>query len=285
MGSFFTCHIDHHLKRSILLWFILTLCPLAGLRANQQDTIPVFYEDRTFNGFLDKAIWYQHKADSFYALSFEWRKELHWMYDPAMRSALQKRIMEAEDSIGIYREMARIHFSYMNSRLPEEKKLHPYLTKDTVLDGITVYQYRLTDEFLTRLNEASGSISDPSGSGPAPSGTEANFRIYPQSPYSEARIFEYDFSLPAGVFYRIQLAVYKTRLAPDHFKGLSPITTEKIPDKNLIRFFVGKFYHLDDARTALEKVRAYGHNDAFIVGYFNGTKGSLKKLQELERYP
>ena len=74
-------------------------------------------------------------------------------------------------------------------------------------------------------------------------------------------------------------------LAPDHFKGLSPITTEKIPDKNLIRFFVGKFYRFEDARSALVKVRAYGHTDAFIIGYYNGTKGTFTKLQELERYP
>ena len=112
-----------------------------------------------------------------------------------------------------------------------------------------------------------------------------DFKIYNQSPYSAAQTFEYDFPLPAGVFYRIQLAVYKNRLAPDHFKGLSPITTEKIPDKNLIRFFVGKFYRLEDARSALVKVRAYGHKDAFIIGYYNGTKGTFNKLQELEKHP
>jgi len=228
---------------------------------------------------------YQQKADSLHELSIEWRKEIMIMDDPAERKALQRRTAEAEDSIGIFREMARVHFTYMNSRLPLEKQVSPWLIKDTVLDGITVYEYRLTDDFLAKLNENADALSISDEQKPNASGRGSNFKIYNQSPYSAALTFEYDFPLPLGVFYRIQLAVYKNRLAPDFFKGLSPITTEKIPEKNLIRFFVGKFYRYEDARRALEKVRAYGHTDAFIIGYYNGTKGTFQKLQELERQP
>ena len=272
-------------KRYSLLWIILLLYSQDGLYAIPADTTHVFYEDKTLNGFLDRAITYQQRADSLYELSNEWRKEVMKMDDPAERIALQRRIAEAEDSTGIYREMARVHFAYMNSRLPVEKQRSPYLVKDTVLDGITVYQYRLNDDFLAKLNEKTEALSISDEPELDQSGTGFNFKIYNQTPYSAAQIFEYDYPLPAGVFYRIQLAVYKNRLAPDHFKGLSPITTEKIPEKNLIRFFVGKFYRYEDARTALVKVRAYGHTDAFIIGYYNGTKGTFKKLQELERHP
>ena len=272
-------------KRYGLLLIVLFLCSQEGSSTNPADTTEVFYEDKTLNGFLDRAIVYQQKADSLYELSIEWRKNVMKTDDPAERSALQKRIAEAEDSTGIYKEMARVHFAYMNSRLPVEKQRSPYLVKDTVLDGITVYQYRLTDEFLAKLNERTEAISISDETKVDQSATGFNFKIYSQSPYSAAQAFEYDFPLPAGVFYRIQLAVFKNRLAPDHFKGLSPITTEKIPGKNLIRFFVGKFYRFEDARSALVKIRAYGHTDAFIIGYYNGTKGTFTKLQELERYP
>jgi hypothetical protein len=270
-------------KRYSFPWIILFLYSQAGLMANSPDTTQVLYKDKTFNGFLDRAIMYQQKADSLYALSIEWRKEVMKTDVPSERTALQKRILKAEDSTEIYREMARVHFAYMNGMHPVEKKLSPYLVKDTVLDGITVYQYRLTDDFLAKLNEKTETISyEPELN---LSGTGNNFKIYNKSPYSAAQTFEYDFPLPAGVFYRIQLAVYKTRLAPDHFKGLSPITSEKIPDKNLIRFFVGKFYRLEDAKSALVKVRAYGHTDAYIIGYYNGTQSTFNKLQELERHP
>ncbi len=265
------------------LWMILFFYYQAGLFAISPDTTQLFYQDMTFNGFLDKAILYQQRADSLRELSVAWRKETMKMDDPARRTALQKRIVQAEDSAEIYQEMARLHFAYMNDRLPVERLQSPYLVKDTVLDGITVYQYRLTDEFLARLDEKTLATTIPPEIDPP--GTGSNFKIYNRTPYSTAKTFEYDFPLPAGVFYRIQLAVYKSRLAPDHFKGLSPITTENIPGKNLIRYFAGKFYRFEDARRALEKVRAYGYRDAFIVGYYDGKKGTIEKLQELERHP
>ena len=273
------------LRKYSIFWIILVFGSLTGLSADPADTLQVFYQDSTLNAFLAQAITYQQQADSFYELSINWRKEIMKMDDPAERTALQRRIAAAEDSTGIYREMASVYFAYVNSRLPVEKRLRPWLVKDTVLDGITVYQYRLTDDFLAKLNEKTEALSASGEPELDISGRGFNFKIYNQSPYSAALTYEYDFPLPAGVFYRIQLAVYKNRLAPDHFKGLSPITTEKIPDKNLIRFFVGKFYRFEDARSALVKVRAYGHTDAFIIGYYNGTKGTFTKLQELERYP
>ena len=273
------------LRKYSIIWIILVFGSLTGLSADPADTLQVFYQDSTLNAFLAQAITYQQQADSFYELSINWRKEIMKMDDPAELTALQRRIADAEDSTGVYREMAGVYFAYVNSRLPVEKRLRPWLVKDTVLDGITVYQYRLTDDFLAKLNEKMEALSASGEPEFDTSGKGFNFKIYNQSSYNAAQTFEYDFPLPAGVFYRIQLAVFKNRLAPDHFIGLSPITTEKIPDKNLIRFFVGKFYRLEDARSALVKVRAYGHTDAFIIGYYNGTKGTFTKLQELERYP
>ncbi len=267
------------------LWLILFICPDPLLYAASPDSTLVFYKDMTFNSFLDRAISYQQKADSLYELSIEWRKEAMKMDDPALRDALQKKIIQAEDSTDIYREMARVHFAYLNTSLPREKQHSPYLIKDTVLNGIAVYQYNLTEEFLVKLDEIAESRPSGEESHVQPTGAGTNFRIFKQSPYGSSQSFEYDFPLPAEVFYRIQLAVYKNRLAPDHFRGLSPITTEKIPNKDLTRYFVGKFYHLDDAKNALLKVRAYGFTDAFIIGYYNGTKGTFNKLQELERQP
>jgi hypothetical protein len=285
MVMLFTFSMFKKHRKYVLIWIILFVCLQDSLSANPADTAQVFYKDKTFNSFLDRAIMYQQKADSLNELSVLWRKEIMKMYDPAKRAALQRKIAEAEDSTDVYREMARVHFAYLNGRLPVEKNLSPWLVKDTVLDGITVYQYRLSDDFRDTLKEVTEALpkSGKQDSDPAVGGN--NFKIYKKSPYSEAQTFEYDFPLPAGVFYRIQLAVYKNRLAPDHFKGLSPITTEKITGKNLIRFFVGKFFRYEDARSALAKVRAYGHADAFIIGYYNGKKGTIQKLQELEKQP
>jgi hypothetical protein len=69
----------------------------------------------------------------------------------------------------------------------------------------------------------------------------------------------------------------------DHFGGLSPITTEYIPERELTRYFAGKFSRMEDAKAALVRVRALGYPDAFIIGYYDGVRVSFSKLRALEK--
>ncbi len=116
-----------------------------------------------------------------------------------------------------------------------------------------------------------------------PSGNYTGLIISDASPYGPGKPFERDYTIPPGVFYRIQLAVYRKILPTDHFGGLAPITTEFIPERDLTRYFAGKFSHMEDAKTALVKVRALGYPDAFIIGYYDGVKVSFSKLKALEK--
>jgi len=289
------------------------------------DSTLIYLMGTTFNRMLDQAIDYQRKADSLQRLSVEWRKQAARMDDPVSRGRIQKQIVQIEDSVAIFTNLANEHFSYLNAGIPEKAKKepqHPFLIKDTVLDGITVYNYNLNEEFITLLEEirtpkgdaitdqvavVKKDVSSTGAKGPlpavskvppasGPSDTEspaaglpaaglpaAGFRIYDTSPYSGDNPVERDYTIPPGVFYRIQLAVYRNELQADHFGGLSPITTEAIPERGLTRYFVGKFTRMEEVRTALVKVRALGYPDAFIVGYYNGQKSSFSKLKALEK--
>jgi hypothetical protein len=256
-------------------------------------------ESPTYNRMLDKAIRYQEKADSLGRISIAWRKQAAEMIDPVLRGRLQGRIEKLEDSVGMYSMLADEHFNYLLNSLPEEGGAvtrHPYLVRDTVLNGITVYRYDLTDEFRTKLDsiraeggpETKAQKADarkeasPAG-GPVPkSAPSSGFKVLDASPYGPGNPIERDFRIPPGVFYRIQLAVYSQAIEPGHFGGLSPIMAEAIPGKNLTRYYVGKFTRLDEARAALNRVRSIGYRDAFIIGYYNGKKGSLSKLRSLE---
>jgi len=293
------------------------------------DSTLVYLQGTIFNRMLDQAIDYQRKADSLQRLSVEWRNQAARMDNPVNRGRLQKRIVQIEDSVVIFTNLANEHFSYLNAGIPERAKKeprHPFLIKDTVLDGITVYNYNLNDEFMALLEEvrkpasadtdrlkgypvtdqvsvvmkevspasklppdSGSSYTGPSDTSPPVTGpaaaksTAARFKIFDTSPYSDNNPFERDYTIPRGVFYRIQLAVYRSELAADHFGGLSPITTEAIPERGLTRYFVGKFSRMEEVRTALVKVRALGYPDAFIVGYYNGQKSSFSKLKALEK--
>ena len=234
-------------------------------------------EDPYYNRQLDRAIECQRKADSFYHLSVEWRKMASRMDDPLERGRLQGRIVIIEDSMQVYRERADHHFAAL------DHPRSPFIILDTVLHGIRLYHYNMSDEFLVKLQEIEEGVDMAEFSTQADSGLGIEFEIYTSSPYNADREFENDFVPPRGTFYRIQLGVYSKKIAADHFGGLFPITTEKISEKGLTRYFAGKFTRLDNARTALLKVRSSGFPDAFIIGYFNGVKGTPDKLRALEK--
>ncbi len=239
----------------------------------KKDSTLLLLDSPEFNKNLDQAILYQEQADNLNRQSIEMRKEAARIDDPIERGQLQKKIILVEDSVQVLRTMANEQFLILNESLPDymkekqgEESIHPFLVKDTVLNGITVYNYVLNEEFMASLEE----IRKPLEAAPVVS-----------VPKTE-KSFEKDYTIPRGVFYRIQLAVYRNPLAADHFGELRPITTENIPERDLIRYFVGKFTRMDDARAALVKVKAMGYPDAFIVGYYDGVKASFSKLKALE---
>ena len=50
-----------------------------------------------------------------------------------------------------------------------------------------------------------------------------------------------DVALPGGTFYRIQLGAFGSEVEPDAFRGISPITGERIIERGLIKYYAGNF--------------------------------------------
>lgn len=85
-----------------------------------------------------------------------------------------------------------------------------------------------------------------------------------------------------GLVYRIQVGAYKNSISEDIFKGLSPIYGESFTDG--IRYSVGSFAKLNDAKEAKNYVVEKGLTDAFVIAYNNGKKlpiAAAMKLQEM----
>jgi len=81
--------------------------------------------------------------------------------------------------------------------------------------------------------------------------------------------------------YKIQIAAFSKPVQPDYFKGLPSITTEKISNSNISRYFTGLFKTHEAAQSALGNVRNRGFPDAYIVVYFEGKKVSLNRAKNL----
>ncbi len=109
------------------------------------------------------------------------------------------------------------------------------------------------------------------------------FMILDASPYTVENPIPIDPKLPNGSFYRIQLGAFSQAVAPDAFGGISPITGETLPDRNLTKYYAGKFSKYIDAVASLSEVRSAGFDKAFIVSWFNGTKMSKDKVRKLEK--
>jgi hypothetical protein len=110
---------------------------------------------------------------------------------------------------------------------------------------------------------------------------ESEFDILSQSPYSTNNPVPLDQPLPDGVAYKIQLGAYGRPLQANTFKGLTPISGEKM-ENGVTKYYVGLFRLYSDAYEALHKVREYGFKDAYIVAFYNKKPVNNERAKQLE---
>jgi len=89
--------------------------------------------------------------------------------------------------------------------------------------------------------------------------------------------------VPPGLIYRIQVAIFRNPVAPSYFKGLTPLHGFRREDSNLTVYYAGMFRRADDAYEALQKVRALGFKDAFVVALMNKQQISMERAKVLEK--
>jgi tetratricopeptide (TPR) repeat protein len=109
------------------------------------------------------------------------------------------------------------------------------------------------------------------------------FEILGKSPYSESNPIPLDTEMHSGVYYKIQVGVFSKTVDFQQFRGLSPISGEKIVENGFTRYYAGRFSSIKDTELSLEKVRNYGFREAFIVSFYNGKKISLIRAREIEQ--
>lgn len=90
-----------------------------------------------------------------------------------------------------------------------------------------------------------------------------------------------DTELPMGLIYQVQIGVYKNGIAPEYFKGLTPVFAKTVPGG--VSYSTGMFEVVADANQAKAYVKSIGLVDAFIVAYFNRKKISLVEAAKLEK--
>jgi len=83
-----------------------------------------------------------------------------------------------------------------------------------------------------------------------------------------------------GVFFKVQLGVFKNLLSLNDFGKYSPISFDTFKNNSYKRFMLGKYTRPSSAEYVLKELKTKGYTDAFIVGYVDGKRTTYKKARE-----
>jgi len=239
--------------------------------------VPVYQET------LAVALKHQAVSDSLKDLAAMARIQVRESDDPNDRWVWQKQIMVWEKRARDEEQVADQLYAQMElerSKQADRAAVNPPETieVDREIGDLTVYRYTQPG------SETKGEPGTrPPGVTPEPASSQINrFDVLAQAPYSASNPIPMDVALPPGTFYRIQLGAFGMELAPDAFGGISPLTGEYLKDRGLIKYYAGKFSRYEDASSALPRIHSQGHEDAFIVAWYNGVQISTQKAKQLE---
>ena len=268
---------------------------------------------------LAMALNHQVVSDSLKDLASNARNKVRESDDPNDRWVWQKQIMLWEKKAHDEEEMADELYVQMEAERAVQEQtsvvnVPEAIQVDTVINDLTVYRYTAptaeiegepgtpseqiytSPEQIYTPPEKESTVTDNTSTTPVQPeiatvqsqaeksrGPIVNrFDILNQSPYSAENPIPLDVTLPEGAFYRIQLGAFSSEVEPSAFRGISPITGERIPERGLIKYYAGKFSSYEAASSALSRVRLDGYEDAFIVAWYNGNPVSTQKAKQLE---
>lgn len=245
------------------------------------NTVPVNYEK-----ILSEAVVFQYKADSVTALVNQQKKDL----DKApgnSKNAILDKIVENEKLAAQYQASADQRYKMAqagsNSRqaavttnnqkndLPP-KQLSAQL--ETKKEPAKEYQEPAAQQGNTTYKQTTPAVK------PAP-GSLSVFEVVPVND-GRAKILN-EPEIPAGLVYRIQIAVFRNPVPASHFLGIIPIAAFRSPEGDKTLYYAGMFRRLSDASSALLTVKAKGFKDAFVVALVDNKRISMDRAADLEK--
>jgi tetratricopeptide (TPR) repeat protein len=234
-----------------------------------------------YERLLDEALRLQYKADSLNQLASEQKKQVDNLPE-AQKSSFKMKISQNETLAASYQKSADDKYN------EAQVKMNPTLA---------VVPRKADSVPPSETNQPSGGKADIIIPPPAvqndtmkkevpparkPVEIYSYFEILPRDaayPYDQIKI---DPEVPAGLIYRIQLAVFKNPVAPSFFKGIIPVYGFRIQGTDKTNYYAGMFRRSADAKKALQAVKETGFRDAFIISLLDRKPVSPDRAAVLE---
>jgi hypothetical protein len=253
----------------------------------EKSDVPKVVLPGNYENLLNKAIEFQAKADSLLELAGEQRKELEKL-PPSEKAALKDKISNYEKLAAIFQKSADQKYSEAQLALnpgQDTSKLLKMATdktvKSAVKDSSGNVTYKKPVAVTDRRTDTIKTVI------PSVKVQEEVFTLFESSAKPLADPKEkiiVDPDVPAGLIYRIQIAVLRNPVVPAYFKGLSPAYGFKIAGTDKTIYYVGMFRKSANAAKELSVVKSKGFKDAFVVPLLDSKRVSPDRaaLQEKE---
>jgi hypothetical protein len=249
-------------------------------------TNPVPFNKNEYNLLVADALQFQLKADSLSRMARDQRILAREIPDEEAKKQMISDILSWEREAKRFQRMA-------DERFMEAEKIkarsEPLPRPDTSVvlykevNGIKVYQYKIQDTAAHAGEESSAPHQVAENSYAS---TDAV--VIDQHNTAEPALAgknDVILSLPSeitGLVYRIQLGVFSKPKEPEAFSGFFPVYAERLPEKNIYKYYMGSFSSTESVTAALEKVRNSGFPDAFVVAFYDAKPITTEKAREIE---
>jgi len=248
-----------------------------GIEISERKELPPDYEK-----VLDEALKFQYRADSLVQLSGELKRQMDGLPE-SEKSSLRMKISQNEVLASVYQKSADIKYSEAQSKMNPKHEASPQKA-DTVSQNVKKEQVRVEENNIeaetTGKNDLITKEVPVTGK---PASLFSFFEVLPkEAAYPDEKI-KIDPDVPAGLIYRIQLAVFRNPVPPSFFKGITPVYGFKVPGTDKTNYHAGMFRRSSDAKKALLKVKETGFRDAFIIALIDNKVVSADRAALLEK--
>ncbi|MDR2039898.1 MAG: hypothetical protein LBQ60_18405 [Bacteroidales bacterium] len=234
----------------------------ASVSLAQTEALPAYFSDPEYQSAMRNALSFQRQADSVLRI-VEKKTQAILSAQDSVKAELRNEIRDNHALSLDLQKKADEWFLKANEYTGKEKN---DVRKDPPVEDKT--EKTTPEKPVTERKGKNALVSE--------------FAILTASPYSSANPIPIDPPLPDGVVYKIQLGAYSKPIQSHTFKGLSPVSGEKL-SSGVIKYYVGLFYTYDETEEALRKVKEYGYKDAYLVAFYNKKSIIPNRARELEK--
>lgn len=207
---------------------------------------------------LYKALNYQLKADSFLRAARQKRADVKKVTQQSTRNQLFAEIIDNEAQQKLYQQKADDLYSRLYSAEAPGQQAPEQGSVVQMRGGSASYKKEAETRPLSQ------------------------FEVRKNPAYSSIQQITVNEKPPDYLLYKIQLGVFSKSISPERFGGLYPITADYLSERQLTKYYCGKFTSYTDAAQGLKQVKILGFSDAYLVAFYQGKKIPVVRAREIE---